>query len=154
MIPVTKENEKIKNLGRIHYITVPGAYGRIYYSSAGGNCKLCHISDIVYPLESTEENTIQRLNEIFSGGNKLCFEVNVSDIKTVETLNKYFKLVFCNKVPIGYKGAEYYTYFALFLTNNNFRSGGVTQESVLLKMKELEQDINDFDYKCQFKEKN
>lgn len=150
-LKIIKKDEKIEYIHGAYKIGIKDSYGGIYYSTAGGNCKLCHISDIVYGLQANVEHTIERLNELFSVQNKLCFEVNITDLKDVELLNKYFRLVFCNKVPIGYGGK--YTYFALFLTNNNFSSSDITQDRVLERLQEEKEVIDSFKYECQFKEK-
>lgn len=147
-VPRIKQDEKIKSLYGAFEIEIPDSYDRLYYSIAGGNCKLCYVSDILSTLAQNEKGTIDRLNELFRVQNKLCFEVNVSIIKNIEILNKYFKLVFCNQVPIGYGGR--YTYFALFLTNHTFNSSGVTKSSVMERMEAEEEEIKSFNYECQY----
>lgn len=147
-VPIIEENEKIEYIHGAYRVVIPNSYGKLYFSVAGGNCKLCHISDIMDTLIQNEKGTIDKLNEIFRIQNKLCFEVNVSIIKNIEVLNKYFKLVFCNQVPIGYGGR--YTYFALFLTNHTFNSSGVTKSSVIERMEAEEEEIKSFNYECQY----
>ena len=146
-IPVFNVDEKIKNNSKIFKVKVKNAYISLYVSSAGGNCKLMHISDLKYSLESNPEGTIERIKEIFDNYKKLCFEVNVDSIQHVELLNEHFPLLFCNKVPIGYKSQDGYTYFACFLTDCGFYSNGVTRESVLEKLSE---ENEDFKYECKF----
>ena len=150
-LKIIEKDEKIEYIHGAYKIAIKDSYRGIYYSTAGGNCKLCHISDIVYSLQGNIDETISRLNELFSVQQKLCFEVNITDLKYIELLNKYFRLVFCNKVPIGYGGK--YTYFALFLTNNNFRSSDITQDRVMERLQDEKEEIDSFKYECQYNNK-
>lgn len=153
IIPVIKKNEKIKSLNTMR-IEVKNTYGSFMYQKAGGNCKLCYIDDIVQSTNNYHDlnNFVDRLNELFKVNKRLCFQINVNSEDFVKKLNKHFRLIFCNKVPIGYKhNAKGYTYIALFLTNNNFYSNDVNHEVVLDRMKTYKKEIESFNLKCSFK---
>ena len=94
-------------------------------------------------------NFIQEKRRI-QKNDKLCFEVNVSDLSIIENLNKFFPLVSITLVPIGYN--DTFTYFAVFLANEKFSSGSVSYKTVLERLKTQREEVKNFEYKCQFKE--
>jgi hypothetical protein len=150
MIPEFDSVEDLKGtVPQAFKLGSPNSYSRMYISTAGGNCKLCHISDIGFSLDKSNiESTVETLNKLFSRYDKLCFEVNVSFLKHIDALNKYFRLVSCVEVPIGYDQHGGITYFAVFLTNNGFRSGGVSHSVV---MERLSKPRLPFNYECSYR---
>jgi len=121
---------------------VPGGYTSIHYATCGGNCKMCTVSDVGMNLETQEEATFERLDELFGVYRKLIFQVNVSKKEHIEILKKHFTMVGVSIIPIGYNRPtqqhDKLTYVATFLTNNTFSSNGVTKELVKERMEDPE----------------
>jgi hypothetical protein len=138
-----KANEPVQMVDSAFRIET-GNYSTLYYSSAGGNCKLCHISDIFYD----SKGVIDRIKELVKASKKLCFEVNVDYLETIQTINEHFPIIFCNKVPIGYGGK--YTYFALFLTT--FLSKSMSASEIKKRLINEKDLIKNFNYECIYKE--
>lgn len=135
---------------------VAGSYRKVHYSSAGGNCKLCRLNGLGYVfddlIEKDEIVIINRIKEILSVTDKLTFEINVNDKYVIEILNKYFKMLFCKPVPIGYDGG--YTYFALFMGNFGFISSDITHDIVCERLESEQDKISELEIKCKFKQIN
>jgi hypothetical protein len=155
---IIRKDEKIKNIGKeLANIGVDKGYGTFQYISAGSNCKLCHIDDIANAVGDNLNNIpifAKRLNELFEKNKKLCFTVNVVSEEYINELNKHFRLLYAKKVPIGYYGSGYITYFGLFLTNNDFNSCGITAGHVIEKKEELKNEIDEYNPECQFDKYN
>jgi hypothetical protein len=133
------------------WVKVPNGFGKFYFSKAGGNCKLAHISDIGNVHVTNFKDLANKIREIMIAKDRLCFEVNISDFKLIENLNEYFPLVSITPVPIGYDDS--FTYFAVFLANEHFESGEVDYESVLERVITQKEEIKDFKYECRFGKK-
>jgi hypothetical protein len=147
------KNKTIKSFDKSFTMQLTDNYSEVYISSAGGNCKLCHISDFAYSIcKHNYKMTLTNLKELFKYYHKLCFEVNVTTLEEIERINEFFPLLFCNKVPIGYDSSGGYTYFALFLTNNNFQSGQITNEVIKNRLITKRKEFENFKYDCKFLE--
>ena len=126
-------------------------YNQFHYATAGGNCKLCYISDIAGPLDCDINTTIVAIKKVLEVTKKLCFQVNVNDLSTVNKLNKYFPIIFCNKTPIGYGGG--YTYMALFLVHKHNESHTpLSRKHILGRLNDEKYIIESFKYKCIYKD--
>lgn len=112
-------------------IRVSKTYEPFTVSKLGGNCKMCIISDIGHSLNRNQEGTIARLNELSLVLRRLVFQVNVDKYDYIEMLQKHFKLVGIEYLPIGYGSNQNITFNATFLIDNGFNSNDITYDSVL-----------------------
>jgi len=130
-----REDEKITARGESFRIRVKGGYGTLHYSTLGGNCKMCAVSDIGNCMESSPALTIERMHELFKAVKKLVFVVNLSRATFLERLKQEFELIDLSIIPIGYSAGALedsgLTYVATFFTSyKEFKSSDVTPEVV------------------------
>lgn len=139
------------NSDTIYIVKIPNSYGTLHIVQAGDNCKLIHIGNL-FTSSLTFSNSIETLKIIEKRIDKLAFTVNVSKLEFIEALNKEFRLLNCQILPIGYDNT--YTYIGVFLFDNNFNSFDIDTSKVIYRLKKEKEILDNFKYECIFQEKD
>jgi len=91
-------------------------YSTIYYYSNATNCKLCTFEYLGQIFRnSPNKDNIDNFRKILIKTNKRMFFTHVTSEETVKHISKYYKLIYCQEVPLGYNGGM--QYHCAFLIN-------------------------------------
>lgn len=111
-------------------------YTQFYYKNAIHNCKHCYLdymTNILYAISKYDnpEIFINRLDEVFDVNNKISFSINITDKRYINVLDKYYTLISCVAIPMGY--GDGFQYHCTYFTNSKTRNGGDGYKKRLIK---------------------
>lgn len=99
-----------------HYTLIDfNNYCEIHYYSNYTNCKLCTFEYLrnIFTKNPREEN-IKLFNELLKKTGKKMFFTHVIHKEQVENISKYYKLIYCQEIPLGYdSGMQYHCAFLI-----------------------------------------
>lgn len=116
-IPYDKKIEDSDfNLDNLNIVYI-NKYTQFYIMGDKANCKSCYLTWVTSCLyEENIEIFVKRLKECLEEDEKLFFQLDVTHLHLINNLSRYFKLLYCMKLPFGYDGD--YQYHAMFLTEH------------------------------------
>lgn len=117
-----------------------GGYCKIHYYSNHTNCKLCTFEYLrsIFTNNPKEKN-IKLFNQLLIRTGKRMFFTHVVHKEQVENISKYYKLIYCQEIPLGYgSGMQYH---CAFLINPNDETYGNRITKFLEKNNNIQKPI-------------
>ena len=100
-----------------HYTCIRfGKFCSVYYYSNNSNCKLITLEYLSGVFSNDNKEILKNFEAFLNKSGSLMFFIHVTNKDQVNKISKYYKLIYCQQVPVGY--SDNFQYHCCFLSRN------------------------------------